>query len=313
MKPERESRAQPRYHAPPMSFPREPAGALAPPLPARHAEVAALPLAAATTLLVARALPVRFEHQPNDLGIVSVATLQRYPVQQETFWYVFALGFGVAAALGFAALLRRWSWSTGRGIALEAVSLATLCVLLFLPRSLAPIALGLAAGIVLLARAAPLSESEAAERGEARAVPFPPRRGWTRAALWAAALVVIALGMSPDLPVQIARVASGVPDAMSTAADWNFLAESGQHMAWADSILAGRMQGRDFFSLYGPYLDLAMIGLWELLGRSIATVNLYVALQFVLGYLGALALAWALCRARPVALAFVPLDRKSVV
>jgi hypothetical protein len=39
--------------------------------------VAALPLAAALTLLAARALPLRFAYRPNDLGIVSVATQQR--------------------------------------------------------------------------------------------------------------------------------------------------------------------------------------------------------------------------------------------
>jgi hypothetical protein len=47
--------------------------------------VAALPIAAALTLLLARWLPIRFEYRPNDLGIVSLTTQARYPIQQEMF------------------------------------------------------------------------------------------------------------------------------------------------------------------------------------------------------------------------------------
>src|SRR5262247_4235378 len=69
--------------------------------------LAALPIAAAATLLAARALPLRFEYQPNALGIVSAATEARYPLQQETFWVAFALGFGTLAALAVARWLAR--------------------------------------------------------------------------------------------------------------------------------------------------------------------------------------------------------------
>ena len=51
--------------------------------------VAALPAAAALTLLLARWAPVRFVYRPNDLGIVSLTTQRQYPIQQETFWLLF--------------------------------------------------------------------------------------------------------------------------------------------------------------------------------------------------------------------------------
>src|SRR6185295_9118474 len=118
-----------------------------------------------------------------------------------------------------------------------------------------------------------------------------------------------AIGMSPELAVRALELVRGVPDAQLTSNDWNFHAEMGQHMAWADSILHGGMQGRDYFSLYGPYLELGLVGLWKLAGRSLAALNFYVALQFVLGYLGLLALGFVLCRRKAAALALVPLAR----
>ena len=39
--------------------------------------IAALPVAAAITLALARWLPIQFEYRPNELGIVSVASVQR--------------------------------------------------------------------------------------------------------------------------------------------------------------------------------------------------------------------------------------------
>ena len=56
--------------------------------------VAALPLAATAALLSARLLPLRFEYQENALGIVSLASLDRYPQQQETFWLFTSVGVG---------------------------------------------------------------------------------------------------------------------------------------------------------------------------------------------------------------------------
>ena len=67
------------------------------------------------------------------------------------------------------------------------------------------------------------------------------------------------------------------------------------------------MQGRDYFSLYGPYLELGLVGLWKVAGRSISALNLYVAFLFAAGFAGALALGSTLCARRWVALALVAL------
>ncbi len=285
-----------------MTLPDEPSGAAR---AAGHAEIAALPLAAALTLAVARVLPLGFTHRPNTLGIVSVATVREYPVQQETFWFVFAVGFGVAAALALAAWLGRRSWSTGRGIALETAGIATLAALLLLPAWVAWLP---ALAVAALVWSAPRRGSTLEPRPAAETQPAAPR-GWGTRAAWAGALLVLALGMSPLLSVHAARLAAGVPDEALTVDDWNFHGESGQHLAWADAIRAGRMQGRDYFSLYGPYFDLGLVGLWRLVGRSLAAWNVYDAAQFALGYLGALLLGWLACRRKLAALALVPLAR----
>ena len=60
--------------------------------------LAALPISAALVLLLARWLPVRFAYVPNELGIVSLATLERYPQQQETVWLLFSAGAGTLLA-----------------------------------------------------------------------------------------------------------------------------------------------------------------------------------------------------------------------
>ena len=60
--------------------------------------LAALPISAALVLWLARWLPVRFDYVPNELGIVSLATLERYPQQQETFWLLLSGGVGTLLA-----------------------------------------------------------------------------------------------------------------------------------------------------------------------------------------------------------------------
>ncbi len=69
--------------------------------------VAALPIAAGFAILLARWLPIHFEYVPNDLGIVSLATLARYPAQQEMFWYVYALAVCALGTWGLARVFRR--------------------------------------------------------------------------------------------------------------------------------------------------------------------------------------------------------------
>jgi hypothetical protein len=99
-----------------------------------HVRVAVIPAAAAASLLLARSLPIRFDYQPNDLGVVSKTTLAGYPTQQETFWLVFATG--VASLLTWSAVrgLRRVRLEARAGIALEALGAGALAALLYLPR-----------------------------------------------------------------------------------------------------------------------------------------------------------------------------------
>ena len=95
----------------------------------RSGVIAALPSAAALTLLLAYWLPVRFDYVENDLGIVSRATLDRYPQQQESFWLVVSLGvgalltWGLARRLGAAVAGKRRIGVEGLGVA------ALLCAL----------------------------------------------------------------------------------------------------------------------------------------------------------------------------------------
>ena len=276
---------------------------------AHHAEVAALPLAAALTVAVARVLPIEFAYHPNELGIVSVATVQRYPLQQETFWFVFAVVLGVAAALGIAAVLKRRSWSGARGVGLEAAAIATLAAELLLPRGWTSSAWLFALGAAVLAWKAPVSAAGEARDERTDDTAPPPRARKRYRVAWLAAFVVLAIGTSPKLPIQAWRLVTGVPDEQVTADDWGFHGESGQHLAWADSIRAGRMQGRDYFSLYGPYFDLALVGLWDVAGRSLTAWSVYDAAQFAAGYLGALVVCWVVCRRRWAALALVPIAR----
>src|SRR5262245_26630996 len=149
----------------------------------------ALPIAAAATLLAARALPVRFEYRPNALGIVSAATEARYPLQQETFWLAFALGFGTLAALALARWLSRAELAPGRTLLAEASGAACLVSLLALP---APLGTGAALACVAGARAAagprrppPATAADRALAARAR------RRAWSSLA-WAAALLALA-------------------------------------------------------------------------------------------------------------------------
>ena len=65
--------------------------------------IAALPMAAAFTLLLCRLLPIHFEYRPNDLGIVSWTTERQYPLQQETFWAIFAVAAGGLPLAGWVA------------------------------------------------------------------------------------------------------------------------------------------------------------------------------------------------------------------
>ncbi len=88
--------------------------------------LAALPVAAAVSILLARWLPIRFEFVPNDLGIVSLATLARYPAEQEMFWFAFALVAGTLLTWWFARAFRRAGATLGVIVGCEALGTTAL-------------------------------------------------------------------------------------------------------------------------------------------------------------------------------------------
>jgi hypothetical protein len=273
--------------------------------------LAALPLAASLLLLLARWLPLRFEYTPNDLGIVSLATLERYPQQQETFWWIVGLVGGallvwlLARPLGAAAL------TATQRIALEASGVGALLALLWLPTPLStPLLAVVLVGSLAWARRHRGGARGGAARHDVGVGPVargaspsggagPRGRGWT----WALGLLLLALGLTPTFWVSLWNVANGVPDELRTSDTFVFHGEIGQHLAWADALRRGELHGRDFFCLYGPLYDLLGVGVWRLLGRSIAAWELYASSARVLGWVCAWFLASLLVRRRVLLLA----------
>jgi hypothetical protein len=265
--------------------------------------MAALPVAAALTLLLAYWLPIRFEYQPNDLGIVSLTTLARYPIQQEMFWFVFALGAGTLLAWLFARVFRRTAATPRAIVAVEALGVVSLLAALWLPPPLAVLTCGAAVGGALWI--ASRGEAQAREPAAARFPGVPARRGPVSLFLWLAAAVVVALLASPGLWVGLWMVTNGVLDEQLVRHNFGFMGETGQHLAWTNSIRHGGFQGRDFFCLYGPLYDLSIAAFWSLVGRSIAAYELHRVIAVILGWVSLLILSGAIARRPALALASI--------
>ncbi len=268
-----------------------------PPTVAWDGMLAALPIAAAATLVAARWLPVRFTYRPNALGIVSVATETRYPLQQETFWLVFALVFGSAGALVLARWLGRERIRAERAALAEACGAASLAALLFLPTA-AGLAVALAAVVGARAAAGPWGVAGPPGAAPSAAGGSPLERSGWLSATWGVALFALALLLTPGLFVNAWNVAHGVADERRTLDAFTFQGEIGQHLAWADALRRGLFHGKDFFCLYGPLYDLGAVGLWSLVGRSIAAWELYFSLTRALGLAALMGLAASLCSRR---------------
>lgn len=261
-----------------------------------------LPFAAALWLLIAHRLPLRFAYHPNREGIVSVATLRAYPVQQETAWYLLSLaGSGLLALL----LATAFAWIGARRVArppgrawpaagVEVAGAAAIACLLALPTAAA------AAGVAACLGAAIVLHAQGG--AEAVAPPLPdaplaaPRAGGLAACLLLATL------LTPPFWAAVLEVAAGTPDAQLVRDNWPFHAELGQHLAWADVLRRGGLQGRDFFSLYGPLFPGSLAATWAVLGRSLAAAHLWDAGQHVLGLALVLAVASLLVRQRVLVL-----------
>lgn len=259
--------------------------------------LASLPFSAAVALLSARALPVQFDFVDNELGIVSLATLERYPQQQETFW--------LFAAVVWVALLT-WAWSRwlvardapeSSGPRIEMLGGAALLGVLWLPP-----AFGYGAVLVCGGAAVFFAQMRVpnAAGSEFKAASTPERR-FGDAWLVGAALL-LALALTGDFWANAWSVAHDFPDEARAMHSFPFMGEIGQHLAWANALRIGEFHGKDFFCLYGPLYDLGLVGSWELLGRSIVAWDLYFSLTRVVALAGLLVFAGLLLRQRALIL-----------
>jgi hypothetical protein len=261
--------------------------------------LAALPLAAALAIELARRLPVRFEYHENPLGIVSAANLQRYPLQQETFWLVFVAGVVALACWALARAFDRERIAAPAQAGLEGLGALGLLATLWLPGAAGALVCAAAAGAAIaLARRAPRVEPVAA------AAPAPAARSSVRVTLvWVALAVLLGALLTPSLWVDAWSVLHALPDARLVSRYFGFQAEMGQHLAWADAIRRGELHGRDFFCLYGPLYDIGLAGLWAATRRSVAALSLYLTAGRAASYAVSLLLCAALLRRKSLALA----------
>ena len=255
---------------------------------------AAALLSAVITLAVATVLPVHFSPRPNLLGIVSVATVSGYPMQQEMFWLAYGVGTAGLLAWLIALGLSRYSPGPRTQTEIEALTATTLGAYLLLPPYLREGAIIAGAGACLwLATTsvpqATVSMKLAADRRD-------PHHGSALRVLLAVAIIAVAL-LRPRIWYFAWDVMHGVPDLALASDTWGFLSELGQHLAWADAMRNGAWPGVDYFSLYGPLMTLGIKTTWDLLGRSVAATTLYFEVVSALGAIAAMALAaWHLRR-----------------
>lgn len=262
--------------------------------------VAAVALAAAATLVLARELPIRFEYRGNDLGIVSLATLDRYPVQQETFWTLFAVGVGSLLAWILARLLRPPAERIGARVGVEACGVAALLGALWLAPLGAAALTAVCVPLALWLGTGGSGHDAPVSPGPERALP-----GVARSAAFVALALAIGTLLAPGVWANAWNVLHAVPDERLTLDHFKFLGEVGQHLAWGNAILEGGLQGRDVFCLYGPLYDVGLVGFWKLVGRSVAGWNLYWSLSRVLGFAALLLFGASLLRRRWLALLLV--------
>jgi hypothetical protein len=83
---------------------------------------------------------------------------------------------------------------------------------------------------------------------------------------------------------------------------WVFLGEEGENLAWAQSILAGDVYGRDFFCLYGPLMVYPLAGVLALFGKTVLVARYY---KLILDLAGSGIILYFLYRAGRFRAAFV--------
>lgn len=265
----------------------------------REALVAALSFTAAAWLWLAPLLPIHFRYRPNELGIESLATIARYPLQQETFWWLagvaFACVFSWCLSLAFASQRAGPRRVAGR----EILGAFALLAALWLPAAAAAVSWLLSLGCALWWSRHQVSGHPETPLAPAATARNAGRRGWLMLVLGSIALSLL---LVPSLGVSVWNVVQRVPDQLLLFDEFRFHAEIGQHLAWASALQEGQLHGRDFFCLYGPLYDWSVVAMWEVFGRSLASWQLYWWLARSLGWLSLFALAGSLFRRPPLAL-----------
>jgi len=113
------------------------------------------------------------------------------------------------------------------------------------------------------------------------------RRRWLRVVMVVAAAVVVvtALALVTFEPASLSKPPGLDPD---------FLREDGSHLAWANDILSGKFQGRDFYSMYGPLLDYGLVATMKVVGVRAEAAPLYWWVGRTVGAVAAALLLWQL-------------------
>ena len=112
-------------------------------------------------------------------------------------------------------------------------------------------------------------------------------RRWLRVAAAVAAVLVAltALALVTFEPSFLSEPASLDPD---------FLREDGAHLAWANALLRGRLQGRGFYSMYGPLLHYGLVATMRVVGVRAEAAPLYWWVGRTVGAVAAVLLLWQL-------------------
>lgn len=84
---------------------------------------------------------------------------------------------------------------------------------------------------------------------------------------------------------------------------WPLLGEEGEFLAWADTILRGGDQGKDFFCLYGPMLIYPLAWFMDLFGATIVVERVFKYVLDILAYSIIILFMYRVLRSRMIFLA----------
>jgi len=109
-------------------------------------------------------------------------------------------------------------------------------------------------------------------------------------------LRALAVGTAVVIVVVLLALVTFQPGFLSESASLNsdFLREDGSHLAWANAILHGKLQGRDFYSMYGPLLHYGLVAMMKVVGVTAEAAPLYWWVGRAAGAVALVLLLWEL-------------------